>query len=96
MFIKNLQHRIQDLQEVFEVDKCDFILVFCPVVSRAGTDIDAALEELNNLSGNPILFPLYSFALFSFPVYAPQPSVTTSNYSHATIQTFQKKEKKIS
>ncbi len=29
----------------------DVILVFCPIVSRAGTDIDAALNELNTCSG---------------------------------------------
>lgn len=29
-----------------------FIMVFCPVVSRAGTDIEAALRQLKKISGN--------------------------------------------
>uniref|UniRef100_A0A671L593 Si:dkey-58f10.6 n=1 Tax=Sinocyclocheilus anshuiensis TaxID=1608454 RepID=A0A671L593_9TELE len=32
------------------VEKCDAILVFCLIISRAGTDIDAALNELKALS----------------------------------------------
>uniref|UniRef100_A0A673FNV8 Si:dkey-58f10.6 n=1 Tax=Sinocyclocheilus rhinocerous TaxID=307959 RepID=A0A673FNV8_9TELE len=32
------------------VEKCDAILVFCFIISRAGTDIDAALNELKALS----------------------------------------------
>ncbi|KAI5089529.1 hypothetical protein C0J45_20937, partial [Silurus meridionalis] len=39
-----------DLQEVSEVDECDFILVFCPVVLRAGTDIEAAIKKLQSIS----------------------------------------------
>ncbi|KAI7812757.1 hypothetical protein IRJ41_008718 [Triplophysa rosa] len=29
-------------------DKCDAVLDFCPIVSRAGTDISAALDRLNS------------------------------------------------
>lgn len=29
-----------------EYQKCDFVLVFCPIVSRAGTDIEAALNTI--------------------------------------------------
>ncbi|KAI5089493.1 hypothetical protein C0J45_20901 [Silurus meridionalis] len=38
------------LQEVKTVDECDFILVFCPVVSQAGNDIKAAEKSLHNIS----------------------------------------------
>ncbi|XP_076867095.1 uncharacterized protein LOC143518488 isoform X2 [Brachyhypopomus gauderio] len=31
-------------------EESDFILTFCPVVSRAGTDIEAALREINHVS----------------------------------------------
>uniref|UniRef100_A0A673FSY0 Uncharacterized protein n=1 Tax=Sinocyclocheilus rhinocerous TaxID=307959 RepID=A0A673FSY0_9TELE len=41
-----------DLEEVRSVEDCNVILVFCPIVSRAGTDIDAALNKLNTCSGN--------------------------------------------
>ncbi|KAI5609330.1 hypothetical protein C0J50_1660, partial [Silurus asotus] len=36
-----------DLQEVETVDKCDFILVFCPVIRGLETDFNAALKNLN-------------------------------------------------
>uniref|UniRef100_A0A671L7Y2 Si:dkey-58f10.7 n=1 Tax=Sinocyclocheilus anshuiensis TaxID=1608454 RepID=A0A671L7Y2_9TELE len=38
--------------EVHKVNDCDVILVFCPIVSRAGTDIDAALNELSTCSAS--------------------------------------------
>lgn len=50
--LNQLQRQRPDLEEVNSVDKCDVILVLCPIISRAGTDIDAALKKLNNLSGN--------------------------------------------
>ncbi|XP_016108629.1 uncharacterized protein [Sinocyclocheilus grahami] len=47
----HLQKQRPDLEEVRSVEDCDVILVFCPIVSRAGTDIDAALNKLNTCSG---------------------------------------------
>ncbi|MCI4394617.1 hypothetical protein PGIGA_G00170820 [Pangasianodon gigas] len=47
-----LQELIPGLQKVQKVEECDFILVFCPVVSRAGTDIEAAVKKLSTLPGN--------------------------------------------
>ncbi|XP_062845240.1 uncharacterized protein LOC134303696 [Trichomycterus rosablanca] len=41
-----------DLKEVKSVEECDFILAFCPIVSRAGTDIEIALQKLDSISGN--------------------------------------------
>ncbi|XP_066515831.1 uncharacterized protein [Hoplias malabaricus] len=49
-FIKKLKEQVPDLKEVSEVQECDFILFFCPIVSRAGTDIEAALQKLQRLS----------------------------------------------
>ncbi|XP_052448464.1 uncharacterized protein LOC128003208 isoform X1 [Carassius gibelio] len=46
----HLQKKRAYLEEVHSVDDCNVILVFCPIVSRAGTDIDAALNELNTCS----------------------------------------------
>ncbi|KAL7834438.1 hypothetical protein SRHO_G00286850 [Serrasalmus rhombeus] len=46
-FIRNLR---PNLQKVSTVEECDVILVFCPVASRAGTDIEAALKKLNDKS----------------------------------------------
>ncbi|XP_049339432.1 uncharacterized protein LOC103027786 [Astyanax mexicanus] len=49
-FIRKLKEGIPGLKEEFNVENCDFILVFCPVVSRAGTDIELALKKLQDLS----------------------------------------------
>ncbi|KAK2887778.1 hypothetical protein Q8A67_016006 [Cirrhinus molitorella] len=44
-FITTLRKQIGNLKEGKTKNESDFILVFCPVVSRAGTDIEAALKE---------------------------------------------------
>ncbi|XP_062844680.1 uncharacterized protein LOC134303258 isoform X2 [Trichomycterus rosablanca] len=49
-FIDHLQRQVPQLKMVDKVEECNFILVFCPVVSRAGTDIEAALKKLQNIS----------------------------------------------
>ncbi|XP_073670736.1 uncharacterized protein [Paramisgurnus dabryanus] len=55
--LKNLHEHVPGMTEVNKVDECDMILVFCPIVSRAGTDIDAALYQLNNCSeSKPAVF----------------------------------------
>lgn len=51
-FIKQLRYKVPWLWKVNDVNKCDFILVFCPVVSRAGTDIEAALKKLYHTAGS--------------------------------------------
>ncbi|XP_034156445.2 uncharacterized protein LOC113531182 [Pangasianodon hypophthalmus] len=45
-FIIQLKNKIPRLQKVDTEKECDFILVFCPVVSRAGTDIEEAMKKL--------------------------------------------------
>uniref|UniRef100_A0A8C8M6D2 Uncharacterized protein n=1 Tax=Oncorhynchus tshawytscha TaxID=74940 RepID=A0A8C8M6D2_ONCTS len=41
------------LTEVTSLEECDVILAFCPIVSRAGTDIEAALEQIP--AGKPVI-----------------------------------------
>ncbi|KAK3508645.1 hypothetical protein QTP70_002596 [Hemibagrus guttatus] len=41
-----------DLQVVEKVDESDYVLVFCPIVSQAGTDIEAALKKLQEIAGS--------------------------------------------
>ncbi|KAF5900182.1 verrucotoxin subunit beta-like isoform X6, partial [Clarias magur] len=48
---RKLEELVPSLQKVQKLEECDFILVFCPIVSRAGTDIEAAMRELSSLSG---------------------------------------------
>ncbi|KAL1274922.1 hypothetical protein QQF64_027736 [Cirrhinus molitorella] len=53
----HLQRHRPALKEVNSVDDCNVILVFCHIVSRAGTDIDAALKKLNEYSAStPAIF----------------------------------------
>ncbi|XP_076866908.1 uncharacterized protein LOC143518353 [Brachyhypopomus gauderio] len=52
-FLQMLHKQIPDLQEVSTVDKCDVILLFCPIVSRAGTDIEAALKLITEADSKP-------------------------------------------
>ncbi|XP_058239791.1 trichohyalin-like [Hemibagrus wyckioides] len=47
-FIAHLKKQVH-LQEVSTEDECDFILGFCPTVSRSGTDIEAAMKKLHNI-----------------------------------------------
>uniref|UniRef100_A0A3B1J637 Uncharacterized protein n=1 Tax=Astyanax mexicanus TaxID=7994 RepID=A0A3B1J637_ASTMX len=49
-FIRKLKEGIPGLREEFNVENCDVILVFCPVVSGSGTDVEAALKKLQDLS----------------------------------------------
>ncbi|XP_066508911.1 uncharacterized protein [Hoplias malabaricus] len=55
-FIKKLKEQVPNLKEVSTVEECDFILFFCPIVSRAGTDIEAALQKLQRLSDTKPVF----------------------------------------
>ncbi|XP_071248373.1 uncharacterized protein [Salvelinus alpinus] len=44
-FLKQLTMQ-QDFTEVWTPEKSDVIITFCPIVSRAGTDIEAALQKI--------------------------------------------------
>ncbi|XP_076867048.1 uncharacterized protein LOC143518461 isoform X2 [Brachyhypopomus gauderio] len=50
--IKHLHKQTPDLQEVSTVEECDVILLFCPIVSMAGTEIEAALKKLNETANS--------------------------------------------
>ncbi|XP_072543248.1 uncharacterized protein [Salminus brasiliensis] len=57
-FIRKLIDGIPGLKEVSTVEECDVILAFCPVVSRAETDIESALKKLQQLSGSSCVLSL--------------------------------------
>uniref|UniRef100_A0A4W4F7T5 Uncharacterized protein n=1 Tax=Electrophorus electricus TaxID=8005 RepID=A0A4W4F7T5_ELEEL len=46
-FISNLHKQTSCLKKVDAVVACDFILGFCYIVSRAGSDLEAKLNTLN-------------------------------------------------
>ncbi|XP_048048950.1 uncharacterized protein LOC125269909 isoform X2 [Megalobrama amblycephala] len=55
--LHRLHQQRPGLKEVHTVRECDVILVFCTISSRVGTDIDAALKDLNNCSASkPAIF----------------------------------------
>ncbi|XP_072542966.1 uncharacterized protein [Salminus brasiliensis] len=57
-FIRKLIDGKPGLKEVSTVEECDVILAFCPVASRAGTDIESALKKLQQLSGSSCVLSL--------------------------------------
>ncbi|XP_038819113.1 cell surface glycoprotein 1-like [Salvelinus namaycush] len=53
---KELIHRLaakRHLTEVTSLEESDVILAFCPIVSRAGTDVEAALQQIP--AGKPVI-----------------------------------------
>ncbi len=50
-FIVTLQNQIPNLREVDTLEESDVTLMFCPNVSRVGTDIDAALKRCEDNTG---------------------------------------------
>nr|XP_055054836.1 uncharacterized protein LOC129439929 isoform X3 [Misgurnus anguillicaudatus] len=53
-FFNNLSSRFKRLKEVSTVDESDVVLVFCPIVSRAGTDIEAALKRFDDSTASKL------------------------------------------
>ncbi|XP_057182812.1 interaptin-like isoform X1 [Triplophysa rosa] len=49
-----LSDRIQNLSTVSSVDESNVVLVFCPIVSRAGTDIEAALKRFTDSTASKL------------------------------------------
>ncbi|KAM9494106.1 uncharacterized protein Hap1MRO34_004113 [Clarias gariepinus] len=45
LFMDRLKTKVK-LREVSSVNECDYIIAFVPIVSRAGTDIQAAVEKI--------------------------------------------------
>nr|XP_055055817.1 uncharacterized protein LOC129440466 isoform X1 [Misgurnus anguillicaudatus] len=63
------------------IDKCDVIVVFCPIVSRAGTDISAALNQLDNVDKRIILVVLHH-------TFDPDKTIPDSNAAVNREKTF--------
>eukprot|EP00067_Danio_rerio_P041422 XP_021327325.1 uncharacterized protein LOC564033 isoform X2 [Danio rerio] len=56
-YINNYLEELTGLEMAPSVEECDVILVFCAIHSRAGTDIDSAVKQLNALSpSKPAVF----------------------------------------
>ncbi|XP_056603295.1 uncharacterized protein LOC130420176 isoform X3 [Triplophysa dalaica] len=53
-FVDSLMNQVEELREVPTVDESDIVLVFCPIVSRAGTDIEAALKVFTDSTASKL------------------------------------------
>ncbi|XP_056313591.1 uncharacterized protein LOC130229031 [Danio aesculapii] len=74
-FIASLQARVEHLREVRSVDESDIVLIFCPIVSRAGTDISAAVHRYyTNASKLTVLVVLHH-------TFEPEKTVSDSSKS---------------
>lgn len=51
-FKKILRRKVSGLKEVTSPEQCQAILFFCPIISRAGTDIDAAMDHLKRVKAS--------------------------------------------
>ncbi|XP_056601758.1 uncharacterized protein LOC130419221 isoform X2 [Triplophysa dalaica] len=53
-FFDTLENRIKDLREVPTMDDSDIFLVYCPLVSRHGNDIEAALKRFTDSTASKL------------------------------------------
>lgn len=49
-FKKSLRNKVSGLKEVNSLEQCHAVLFFCTIVSRVGTDIDAAMKYLDQVT----------------------------------------------
>ncbi|KAF5900186.1 verrucotoxin subunit beta-like, partial [Clarias magur] len=84
-FIVKLKNKIPMLKEVKRVDECDFILVFCPIVSRAGTDIEAAVKKIHNTSDTKPAVLVVLHHTFDAEYIAPDSSRAVTRENTITV-----------
>lgn len=65
-FLKQLTMQ-RDFTEVWTPEKSDVIITFCPIVSRVGTDIEAALQEIPSNEGKLLTYIIYLKCFISNP-----------------------------
>lgn len=56
-FLKKLRKR--GAKEVHSPEECDYIIVFCPIVSRFETDVNSALSEISGEKKNVIVVAMH-------------------------------------
>ncbi|KAL6463360.1 hypothetical protein MHYP_G00277510 [Metynnis hypsauchen] len=83
-FKRRLENEVSSLQEVSEKEKHDMILLFCPIVSRAGTDIGAALDKLHNIPGLPVILVVLHHTLEA-QCTVPDSSVSVTRQNTLTV-----------
>ncbi|XP_060719412.1 uncharacterized protein LOC132841178 isoform X1 [Tachysurus vachellii] len=84
-FMEHLKQQKTDLQEVKNVAECDYVLVFCPIVSRAGTDIEAALKNLQDIAGSKPAVLVVLHHTFDKDYVAPDSSRAVKRKNSLTV-----------
>ncbi|KAK2816560.1 hypothetical protein Q7C36_022831 [Tachysurus vachellii] len=84
-FMEHLKQQKPDLQEVKNVAECDYVLVFCPIVSRAGTDIEAALKRLQDIAGSKPAVLVVLHHTFDKDYVAPDSSRAVKRKNSLTV-----------
>ncbi|TRY80184.1 hypothetical protein DNTS_003418 [Danionella cerebrum] len=74
-FLLNLRSRIEDLKVTQDVEDSNIVVIFCPVVSRAGTDIDAALAQIKYPPENKL-----TVLAMLHHTFEPEKTLANSNY----------------
>ncbi|KAL7837880.1 hypothetical protein AOLI_G00262840 [Acnodon oligacanthus] len=84
-FLKRLGEQKSSLKEVSDVEDSDVILGFCPVVSRAGTDIEAALKKIQDLSDTKSVALVVLHHTFDPEYIVPDSSVSVNRENTLTV-----------
>ncbi|XP_017543653.2 uncharacterized protein LOC108415167 [Pygocentrus nattereri] len=82
---KKLGERRSGLMEVSNVEECDVIMGFCPVVSRAGTDIEVALKKIQDLSDTKPVALVVLHHTFDPEFMVPDSSVSVNRENTLTV-----------
>ncbi|KAL0967765.1 hypothetical protein UPYG_G00256580 [Umbra pygmaea] len=69
--------------EVTSLSQCDVILAFCPIVSRAGTDIEAALNQLPD--SKPVVLVVLHHTFNSYETVPDSSRIVTSSNVILTV-----------
>ncbi|KAK2816562.1 hypothetical protein Q7C36_022833 [Tachysurus vachellii] len=82
---RKLQKLIPGLQKVMKSEESDLVLVFCPVVSRAGTDTEAAVEMLNTQAGDKPAVLVVLHHTFNAELIVPDSSRSVNRENTITV-----------
>ncbi|XP_059403908.1 uncharacterized protein LOC132139520 isoform X2 [Carassius carassius] len=76
-FKKSLNRK--GFKEVSSLQQCHFLLFFCPIISRAGTDIDAAVKHINQLKASSFHISVPVIMVVLHHTFDPEKLILDSN-----------------
>lgn len=66
-------------KEVSSLQQCHFLLFFCPIISRAGTDIDAAVKHINQVKASSFHISVPVIMVVLHHTFDPEKLILDSN-----------------